>query len=88
MTSWLWSSGRCTAPRFVCAYGCNKNASGPQAWYGVAQSFFVWTRISTSIEGKVMSKGQDSKKETKKPPGKTMKEKKADKKIKKDDKKK
>ena len=36
---------------------------------------------------KIMSKGQDSKKATKKEPAKTAKEKKADKKIKKDDKK-
>lgn len=36
----------------------------------------------------VMSKGQDSKKATKKDPAKTPKEKKADKKIKKDEKKK
>lgn len=46
------------------------------------------TIVNSAKRRTIMSKGQDSKKATKKDPAKTPKEKKADKKIKKDEKKK
>lgn len=55
-----------------------------EARYSGLFFFFLFTHINRS---KAMSKNQDARKVTKKEPAKTMKEKRADKKVKKEEKK-